>query len=331
MSRPARPAPGGHVDWTVAGAVGTRLTRPGPPTTDYTRRQVVDDLAAASRRAEGPVREVTGLSVSGPAPDARIVDRREWVVAAADSLRVMAGGAPARGGGLIAARLAGAQTGAVLAFVSSGILGQFDPFAGDRGELLLVYPNVIAAERQLRVPPQDFRLWVCLHEVTHRYQFGHAPWLADHLRSLIRRIVGAESAPLSGWRPGKPLPRTLVDLVLGPDGREAFDEAGAVMALMEGHADFMMDRTDAVPGVAAIRAKFQARREAGGLDAVIRAVTGLDAKHAQYRDGAAFCRRVVSAVGVAGLNRAFESAALLPTRSEIADPDLWVARTRRSS
>ena len=67
--------------------------------------------------------------------------------------------------------MAGAQTGAVLAFVSSGILGQYDPFGVDGGRLLLVHPNVIAVERQLRVKPADFRLWVCLHEVTHRVQF----------------------------------------------------------------------------------------------------------------------------------------------------------------
>ena len=82
-------------------------------------------------------------------------------------------------------RITGAQTGAVLAFVSSGILGQYDPFGPDGGELLLVYPNVIAVERQLRVEPYDFRLWVCLHEVTHRVQFRANPWLAEYMSSAL--------------------------------------------------------------------------------------------------------------------------------------------------
>ena len=85
----------------------------------------------------------------------------------------------------ISGRITGAQTGAVLAFISSGILGQYDPFGPNGGELLLVYPNVIAVERQLRVLPADFRLWVCLHEVTHRVQFRANPWLADHMSQAL--------------------------------------------------------------------------------------------------------------------------------------------------
>ncbi len=99
-------------------------------------------------------------------------------------MRAMTGGGhdgDTKPGGAISGRIAGAQTGAVLAFVSSGILGQYDPpFSDGGGELLLVYPpNVIAVERQLRVNPADFRMWVCLHEVTHRVQFrANPPWLA---------------------------------------------------------------------------------------------------------------------------------------------------------
>jgi hypothetical protein len=86
--------------------------------------------------------------------------------------------------------LAGAQTGAVLAFVSTGILGQYDPFSGDDGGcLLLVYPNVISVERQLRLVPKDFRLWVCLHEVTHRVQFTANPWLAQYMSRALAVVT----------------------------------------------------------------------------------------------------------------------------------------------
>lgn len=92
----------------------------------------------------------------------------------------------------VTGRVAGAQTGAVLAFVSSGILGQYDPFAQNDpavgpagGCLLLVYPNVIAVERQLRLAPSDFRLWVCLHEVTHRVQFTANPWLSQYMSQSL--------------------------------------------------------------------------------------------------------------------------------------------------
>src|SRR6201999_497077 len=174
---------GRTVDWGFAATVGQRLARPGPPSTDYTRRQVVDNLATAAKAAEPPVRDVTELQTDGVVPEARIVDRSGWIRAAAESMRAMTGGTD-KPRGVISGRVTGAQTGALLAFVSSGIVGQYDPF-NDGGTLLLVYPNVIAVERQLRVEPSDFRLWVCLHEVTHRVQFRANPWLADHMSQAL--------------------------------------------------------------------------------------------------------------------------------------------------
>ena len=176
---------GRAVDWKFAATVGAKLARPAPAATDYTRSQVIDQLAESARNAELPVREVTGLIEGGEIPEARIVDRVEWIRAATQSMRVMTGGDRAARGVSSRGRITGAQTGAVLAFVSSGILGQYDPFGPNGGELLLVYPNVIAVERQLRVLPADFRLWVCLHEVTHRVQFRANPWLADHMSQSL--------------------------------------------------------------------------------------------------------------------------------------------------
>src|SRR6201994_2562281 len=174
---------GRTVDWGFAATVGQRLGRPGPPSTDYTRPQGVENLATAAKAAEPPVRDVTGLHTDGVVPEARIVDRSGWIRAAAESMRAMTGGTD-KPRGVISGRVTGAQTGALLAFVSSGILGQFDPF-NDGGTLLLVYPNVIAVERQLRVDPSDFRLWVCLHEVTHRVQFTANPWLSGYMSQAL--------------------------------------------------------------------------------------------------------------------------------------------------
>ena len=162
MSRATKLNVGRAVDWGFAATVGAKLARPGPAATEYTRRQVIDQLSSAALRAEMPVREVTGLNEGGEVADARIVDRTQWIRAATQSMRVMTSGTKDAENGerphFITGRITGAQTGAVLAFISSGILGQYDPFAADGGELLLVYPNVIAVERQLRVLPADFRL-----------------------------------------------------------------------------------------------------------------------------------------------------------------------------
>ena len=86
------PSVGRAVDWKFAAAVGEKLARPGPAASDYTRRQVIEQLAESSRNAEVPVREVTGLIEGGAIPEARIVDRAQWIRAATQSMRVMTGG-----------------------------------------------------------------------------------------------------------------------------------------------------------------------------------------------------------------------------------------------
>lgn len=341
------PGPGGAVDWQFAGAVGARLARPGPATTDYTRRQVVEDLAAAARAAEVPVRDVTGLSAAAPVREALIVDRPQWIRAASDSMRMMAGGATADRG-VVTGRLAGAQTGAVLAFVSTGILGQFDPFAGDGGDLLLVYPNVIAAERQLRVPAADFRMWVCLHEVTHRVQFTANPWLAgymaetlavvtadggDDVAAVAGRLAGLvrdrRGGPDAGPRAGPGVLEVLRAVLTEPQ-REALDRLLVLGTLLEGHADHVMDAVGPaiVPAVQLIRRRFDDRRHRRQppLQRLLRALLGVDAKLSQYTRGKAFVDAVVARVGMDSFNTIWTGPTALPLADEIENPQQWITR-----
>ena len=208
-------------------------------------------------------------------------------------------------------------------------------------------------ERELDVDPHDFRLWVCLHEETHRTQFTAVPWLRDHIEGEIQEFLAETDID----------PATLLDrirqaaqsLVGGPaaagrgaasdDGRACWsssrpppsgrssDRLTAVMSLLEGHADYVMDGVgpDVVPSVAEIREKFQQRRAsgAGRLDQALRRLLGLDAKMRQYRDGERFVRAVVDEVGMDGFNRVWTSPNTLPTKAEIAQPADWVARVHR--
>ncbi|OBF40779.1 hydrolase [Mycobacterium sp. ACS1612] len=337
---------GRAVDWQFAATVGAKLARPGPAATDYTRRQVIEQLAEASRSAELPVREVTGLNEGGEIPEAHVVDRVEWIRAATQSMRVMTGGTQSPRG-MITSRITGAQTGAVLAFISSGILGQYDPFGPNGGELLLVYPNVIAVERQLRVLPADFRLWVCLHEVTHRVQFRANPWLAEHMsQSLavltddatqdITEVVGRLAELVRNRRDGvAPEPNStgvlgLLRAVQSEPQRRALDQLLVLGTLLEGHADHVMDGVGpaVVPTVATIRRRFdeRRRRKQPPLQRIVRALLGFDAKLSQYTRGKAFVDHVVGRVGMARFNAVWSNAETLPLPTEIDEPQRWIDR-----
>lgn len=348
------PAPdltlGTAVDWKFAATVGRRLARPGPPSSDYTRSQVIDELAAASVKAEPLVRDVTGLVTDGAVPAARIVDRPDWIAAATESMRVMMNGAE-KPRGFLTGRVTGAQTGAVLAYVSSGILGQYDPFAANQGAeagcLLLVYPNVIAVERQLRIDPSDFRLWVCLHEVTHRVQFTANPWLPGYMSQAlglltrdagedIGQVIGrlAEYARSRGNGAGPDANSSgiigLMRAVQSEPQRQALDQLLVLGTLLEGHADHVMDAVGpmAVPSVATIRRRFDERRhrKQPPLQRLLRALLGLDAKLSQYTRGKAFVDHVVGQVGMTRFNAIWTGPETLPQPTEIEEPQRWIDR-----
>ena len=337
------------VDWDFAANTGAWLARPGPPSTEYTQRQIVDELADASRRAELPVRDVTGLEPpdTRTVPDASIVDRQQWIRAAAESMRVMTGGDNGKPAGFLRGRITGAQTGAVLAFISSGILGQYDPFARGGGKLLLVYPNVISVERQLRVLPSDFRLWVCLHEVTHRVQFTASPWLTDYMSKAlavltrdagedIRQVVSRLADFVRERRDGKALePNSggvlgLLRAMQSESQRKALDQLLMLGTLLEGHADHVMDAVGpaVVPSVTTIRRRFdeRRRRKQPPLQRLIRALLGFDAKLSQYTRGKAFVDQVVSRVGMDRFNTVWSGPEALPLPNEIEEPTRWIDR-----
>ncbi len=369
MNEPAPLTVGRSVDWKFAGTVGSQLVRPAPPASEYTRRQAVDDLAAAALAAEGPVREVTLLGGDDPAPPARIVDRKEWIRAASESMRVMTGGPESAGAsagdsavGALTGRIAGAQTGAVLAFVSSGILGQYDPFASPgghersgpgtgpargQGDLLLVYPNVIAVERQLRLNPKDFRLWVCLHEVTHRVQFTANPWLTQHMSSAlavltaergddVRQVAGRlaefvkDRRRADGGDASHPGVIGVLRAIQSEPQRQALDQLLVLGTLLEGHADYVMDAAGpaVVPSVQLIRSRFDDRRQRKHppLQRLVRALLGVDAKLSQYTRGRAFVDHVVDRVGMERFNAVWTDAGTLPRPHEIENPQAWIDR-----
>lgn len=315
------------IDWDAAVSAGTMVLPAGPSLDAEEVSAVVADLRRAAAAATEHVARVTELPQPASS-EILVVDRATWLKAVTRSASAMLEGAagapkPIENSWQRAGAMAlGGQVGVVMAVVATRILGQFDPF-GEPNRLMLVAPNVVTVERGLGVVPSDFRLWVCLHEETHRFQFGHAPWLRQHLLGLIGELLDGDELSFA-WRTDNP-----TDAVQGtPAQKEAFDKASAVMSLLEGHADVMMDRAgpEVVPSFATIRQAFDQRRYSGGWFAWVQKLLGLDIKYAQYREGGKFCHDVIDATDVATLNRAFSAPELLPSLSELREPQRWLDR-----
>jgi coenzyme F420 biosynthesis associated uncharacterized protein len=356
------------VDWDLAVTIGSRVAGEGPQVTREVADQVVEELRDDADRSTGLVREFTGLVADERTAPVLAVDRPGWIRANADGFATVLAplvdklsekkGEPTGLALAVGSRVTGAEVGLLLGFLASKVLGQFDPFYSPHeierlprsappphdsagtpkpvaGRLLLVAPNIVHVERELGCDPTDFRLWVCLHEETHRVQFTAVPWMRDHLFSEMNAIADTmEPGKLFDDALGRMSQAirgdgNLLDVIGSPEQKEILDRVTGVMSLLEGHADVVMDGVgpSVIPTVAEIRRKFDRRRKGvGSLDRLLRRLLGLDAKMAQYRNGARFVRGVVDKVGMHEFNAVWESPANLPTKAEIADPSAWVGR-----
>lgn len=353
------------VDWDFAAAAASRLVRPGPRAARGEIEALVAELRSAGERAVDPVATTARLSTPPGTPPALVVDRPGWIRANAASMGAMlapvlddvvarkrdADRARAEEAGRaltpvgetaqrFGSTVTGTEVAGILSWISTKVLGQYDLAPQGTPRLMFVAPNILGVERDLGVDPSDFRLWVALHEETHRVQFTAVPWLRRHVIDSARSI-GAEMMPdpddmshrlgeVLAQLPGVLRGETDITQVLAtPAQRERLAEITAVMSLLEGHADVVMDEVgpQVVPTVAQIRRKFDQRRKgAGNVDKMLRRLLGMDAKMRQYRDGAAFVRGVIDEVGVDGFNQVWTAPETLPRPTEIADPRAWVAR-----
>jgi coenzyme F420 biosynthesis associated uncharacterized protein len=361
----SNPAPS-LINWDLAASAAARLAPAGPVLSQAAIGEAVESLRRLADASVEHVHEITGLEAARDLRDSNVlvVDRASWAKANTQSFAVMLKpamekmlenrrGALSPAAASVSGAVTGSQLGAVLAFLSSKVLGQYDPFAAlaegstapSGGRLLLVVPNIVSVERELNVAPEDFRLWVCLHEQTHRVQFAAAPWLRHHMLAQIDDLSGhllgnvdslmerATAAARSlkdrsgnGNTPGR---GAILDLLQDPEEKAAISHLTAVMSLLEGHANVVMDAVDAsiVPSVKTIRQRFNDRgKDRGVVEKFIRSLLGLDAKMRQYSDGARFVRAVVDVAGMEGFNRVWESADHLPTEPEIHDAKLWLER-----
>ena len=340
------------VDWPLARKMGRRFAPAGPTLELGEAREIVTQLRDQAQEAREHVFSITGLRAE-PGHPAVVVDRSEWIdsnVAAMGEVLALWPGASERHeeasatARAIGPRASAIQLGAALGWLSGKVLGQYEALA-DPGRLLLVAPTIVDVQRTLEVNRRDFGLWVCLHEETHRVQFGAVPWLPQHFRSLIAKAlatfedssVGDRLFAIIGEIVQALAQRRTPDVILAaqtPEQRAVLDEITGLMSVLEGHADVVMDEVDVaiVPSVAEIRRRFDGRRAsqaaARGADSLWRKALGMDAKMAQYREGAAFVRALMLDGGMTTVNRVWDGPAYLPSLEEVRDPSLWLARIR---
>ncbi len=363
-------APGSAtVSWETAVRVAERVGRRGRQPAPYRPDLLQADVEEVTAQAEELVAEATGLrSAAGPAR-ARVTDRAGWVRANVASFQRLLGPHlerldPARAvrATPLAGRLAGplssagrtvsgAQMGVVLGWLSTRVLGQYDLLlteeaAEDQDLVYFVGPNVVALEQQHGFDPREFRLWLALHEVTHRVQFTGIPWMRPYFVSLVdegigslepdpARLAAALARIVDDVRSGRnPLKEHgALGLVATEEQLEGLRRIQALMSLLEGHGDVTMDRAGAavLPGAARFSAVLRQRRtESRGPARLLQQLVGLEAKLRQYEEGERFIGAVEDAGGTELLDRAWQGPEYLPTLAEIRDPAAWIDRVGRA-
>ena len=329
------------------------------------RSVLEEEFAELTAEAEELVAEETGLhSLAGPAR-ARVTDRPGWVSANVASFQRLlrpltqearsghvqasadAGPVPMRVPAQVSRNIGGVQLGLLLGWMSTRVLGQYDQLLiederpEDQDIVYYVGHNVIELEDRYGFQPRQFRLWIALHEVTHRAQFTGVPWLRPYFLSLVgtllegvdpdpRRLIEALKRAATEAREGNnPLDEGgLVALLASPEQRLALDRIGGLMSLLEGHGDIVMNR--AAQGRVAQAPRFarvlQQRRQRSGAAKLVSSLVGLDAKLKQYELGERFVEAVEKAGGRELFDRVWQGPEWLPTMGDIRDPSRWIER-----
>jgi coenzyme F420 biosynthesis associated uncharacterized protein len=342
------------IDWIVAEKIASYVAGTGSA-----RRPDVD-LQELARESEERVVAYTGLTPAGPLPPPEGVSRREWVRSNISSSRALLEPVLTKAGkGLGPLKPAmqigmgfvvSAEMGLLVGYLAQRVLGQYElvlldeAAAGHPPRLLFVMPNLGQAVESFGADEQEFMTWVALHEVTHAVQFGGVPWLHPHLAGLIRELMQSAEVrienPRRRWRlPSREeLARVgtavrngdLIGIVMNPAERETIDRVQAVMAVIEGHAEHVMDAVapDLIPSLPRLRGALDSRRRTQSrLSRLVGRLLGLELKLKQYERGKVFCDAIVASGGLGALTYVFSAPDALPTLAEIDDPEAWLART----
>jgi len=347
------------VDWATAEWVARGIAKRSSSTPASSSASIHRDFEELTAQAQTLVEAHTGWRSDAGLARARVVDRDDWIRANIASFRRMLRPLtdrleehlPAGPANFVASRVAGAEMGAVLGWMSTRVLGQYDLLVlededpDDQDIVYYVGPNIAALERRFDFPEREFRLWVALHEVTHRTQFTGKPWLRSYFLEQVNGLMTmADPDPARFFAAIGRLAEAIrtrrnplddggiVTLFATPEQRQTMDRVGGLMSLLEGHGDVTMDRAggDRIPSAERFGSVLRARRKNASTPArVVQKLIGLEAKLAQYEQGEQFIAAVEATGGSPMLELAFAGPDSLPTLAEIREPQRWVERVGR--
>jgi len=324
------------IDWVLAERIATWVAgSTDAPTPNC-------DLVALAAESERRVTAYTGLTPAQPLPSPEGIDRREWVSANTGAMRTLLDPVLTR------AQQA-RKLGLVLGYLAQRVMGQYELVLLDEAtdpsppRLLFVLPNLGQAVRSFGAREEEFVTWVALHEVTHAVQFSAVQWLHGHLAGLVSKLL--ESAQLRVERERRPrMPSAaelldagravrrgdLISIVATADERHTIDRVQATMAVIEGHAEHVMDAVapDLLPSLTQLRAALDRRRHSqSATSRLLARLLGMDLKLRQYEQGKAFFDAIVGAAGDEAMQLAFSGPEALPSLAELTDPAAWMRRT----
>ncbi len=350
----------GLVDWPAVERVAVGRLKSAPGTLDPRELRAVEpEYAAAMARIVPALTAALGSQLPGVVERSGVVDRAGWIRANVGSFASLMSKLETDlldqvmppGGGLAKATMALAnrwlttrQLGFLLGFMGTRVLGQYDlallSAEAAPGRLLFVEENIRATARALGVPIGPFRTWIALHETTHAFEFEAHPWLRPYLADRLERqlaLFGKDARGL-GRDALRGLGRSIrgesggehwIERMMGPEQKALFKEMQAVMSLLEGFSDYVMDEVgrDLVPDVESISARFHDRRtRRTPFERAMLRLTGMDLKLEQYRKGELFVRAIADRRGTTALKRLWDGPETLPRDGEIDAPERWIAR-----
>jgi len=350
----------GLVDWPEVERIAIGRLAKVPGSLDRAELRAAEPAyAEAMARIVPALTTALGSELPGVVERAGVVDRAGWVRANTGSFaslmskleRDLLDEVMPTGGGLAKAAMALAnrwvttrQLGFLLGFMGTRVLGQYDLALLSAevapGRLLFVEENIRATAKALGVPIGPFRTWIALHETTHAFEFEAHPWLRPYLAERLERqltLFGKDAKGL-GREALRGLGRSLrgdsggehwIERLMGPEQKALFRDTQAVMSLLEGFSDYVMDEVgrDLVPGVAQISARFHERRaKRTPFERSMLRLTGMDLKLEQYKKGERFVRGIADRRGPTALTRLWEGPETLPRDGEIDAPERWIAR-----